>query len=532
MAKKSARAKGASIPTTDPVDGGGTSNEDAPTTDHAPTTETTPETERIEVDDVVYLHSGSPPLTVLALEGDMARVEWETADGSMQQSVYSLSALTSHGADAPAAPTAEPVGIRTAQILHDDGNWFDSPYDEILAGDVYRFIEADGSPVDGVHATIVSRVYHLPGGGNAIEGFPVFLVEPAPEDGGDPPLPPSLAILFDDGAWHGALATDMEDGVLFFIGALGEGEKPEASNTHTAAGPAIRKGRTWILPVHVKPTDATPASESAADDIDPIEASLQEDVPPGLPEELLTQIRGLWATGYQILAIIAYRNAITPTPTLGEAKRATEAIVSSGPAPENFVPPTDLPPPTEEDNVVHIFPDQGTPDPERVEKAMLRTVPKPPPAPPRTGRGIIGKRRSEASVELTEIEFHARAHRLAMIHDEISDEKGEQSKAKAAMKDRLSALEGERAKLSAIVRDRKEVRTVDVLLEADFSEGLVREVRCDTNEIVNERPITPDERQVPLFNLDEQETPTPTQSEDWFNQDEDRGADPDDDNET
>lgn len=76
-----------------------------------------------------------------------------------------------------------------------------------------------------------------------------------------------------------------------------------------------------------------------------------------------------------------------------------------------------------------------------------------------------------------------------------SEREAENKKRKAE----IEALELITSKLVDIVEKGEEDRDVECELKKDFERGVVTVVRLDTGEVVETRPMTPDERQEEMF---------------------------------
>lgn len=89
----------------------------------------------------------------------------------------------------------------------------------------------------------------------------------------------------------------------------------------------------------------------------------------------------------------------------------------------------------------------------------------------------------------------ALAHALGRA-DEIADEK---KRFAATLKERTDAVKAEVTKLAKALRERAEDREVEVVTTLTDREGMVQDVRTDTNEVIATRRITNEEAQHPLF---------------------------------
>lgn len=116
-------------------------------------------------------------------------------------------------------------------------------------------------------------------------------------------------------------------------------------------------------------------------------------------------------------------------------------------------------------------------------------------APKKPDTKIIEEHTERLFVPLTPEEYDQRAQQLAQVQYDLQEHYAEEDAQKKALKAKESKLEERRAELSASVRMRKELRDVTVHGVAFYSEGVYREVRMDSGEVVNERRLRAEERQ-------------------------------------
>lgn len=99
---------------------------------------------------------------------------------------------------------------------------------------------------------------------------------------------------------------------------------------------------------------------------------------------------------------------------------------------------------------------------------------------------------------LSDEEKIARGSELASTLGEIHDEESNQDMQKQAMKASMTALEAKRDSLRTIVSAGAEYRTVEVREYVELESNTFFRVRQDTGEVYDQRPLTEDERQVPM----------------------------------
>jgi hypothetical protein len=103
------------------------------------------------------------------------------------------------------------------------------------------------------------------------------------------------------------------------------------------------------------------------------------------------------------------------------------------------------------------------------------------------------------SCELSQEELLEAGSQLASTIQDIAAEEDEQASVKSEMKARLTELEAKRTQLAIKVQRKQEWRTIEVQRELDFEEGMYREIRTDTGDVIFEREITDEERQEKLI---------------------------------
>lgn len=89
-----------------------------------------------------------------------------------------------------------------------------------------------------------------------------------------------------------------------------------------------------------------------------------------------------------------------------------------------------------------------------------------------------------------------RADRVAAIENDIANKEADRDAAKKHANAQIEELQAEKQRLNGEVRDR--AKYADVLCERRFNYrlGKVQEVRTDTQEVLDERPLTDRERQL------------------------------------
>jgi len=119
--------------------------------------------------------------------------------------------------------------------------------------------------------------------------------------------------------------------------------------------------------------------------------------------------------------------------------------------------------------------------------------------------------REKLPCELTNEELVARARSLAAAGNEVEEEKNTQAFLRSQMKSKMAEKLARRDVLNNIVASGKEYRDVNVVEIRDYNDGTVMRCREDTGEIIEQRPMVDDERQIPLDA--EYETADPFHSE-------------------
>lgn len=113
-------------------------------------------------------------------------------------------------------------------------------------------------------------------------------------------------------------------------------------------------------------------------------------------------------------------------------------------------------------------------------------------------RVLVQTKPETLECRLSHDEFLDRARALAEACQDIESEEGRQTQVKADLKAQMTRLEAERSRLSLIVTRKAEPRETPTTIYADDARGLAITIREDTGEVVRQRELTPNERQLPL----------------------------------
>ena len=104
----------------------------------------------------------------------------------------------------------------------------------------------------------------------------------------------------------------------------------------------------------------------------------------------------------------------------------------------------------------------------------------------------------ELPCKLTRDEELDRGHQLASTLEDIRNEDSRHEMLKKEMKSAMAALEARRDKLASIVNRGEEYRETPVEDVADYKRGRLMRYRQDAGEIVMERALTDEERQLEM----------------------------------
>lgn len=101
-------------------------------------------------------------------------------------------------------------------------------------------------------------------------------------------------------------------------------------------------------------------------------------------------------------------------------------------------------------------------------------------------------------VQLSNDEIRLKGQDLSRKLQELEDVDEARKEAMRDYKDRIDALKGESRRLAHIVTEGKEPREVPCETVRNDDNGTIELVRLDTVEVIDSRPMTPEERQRPL----------------------------------
>lgn len=101
-------------------------------------------------------------------------------------------------------------------------------------------------------------------------------------------------------------------------------------------------------------------------------------------------------------------------------------------------------------------------------------------------------------VKLTEDEIKTRAERSADLVGKLERQELEAKSTAKALKSHIEQLKVELQALSCEVREKSAFREVNCRREFNYRTGTVSEIRCDTGEVITQRPLRDYERQLPL----------------------------------
>jgi hypothetical protein len=100
--------------------------------------------------------------------------------------------------------------------------------------------------------------------------------------------------------------------------------------------------------------------------------------------------------------------------------------------------------------------------------------------------------------KLTDDELLRYGGELGSVIQDIAEEEDRQASLKQELKARLAGLEAKRTELATKLVRREELRDVEVQPERNYSASRYYEVRLDTGEVIRERPLSAEERQMGL----------------------------------
>lgn len=111
---------------------------------------------------------------------------------------------------------------------------------------------------------------------------------------------------------------------------------------------------------------------------------------------------------------------------------------------------------------------------------------------------VVSEKEQLLPVRLTEQERVSRGRELAQTLSDIKSEESRAEMVKASLKSAMASLEARRDELGVVVQRGEEIRSVKVQDVADDSALRIARVRMDTGEVLTEREMTADEKQLVL----------------------------------
>ena len=108
------------------------------------------------------------------------------------------------------------------------------------------------------------------------------------------------------------------------------------------------------------------------------------------------------------------------------------------------------------------------------------------------------KDRRFLSCQLTSEELTAAADAMAQGLDDREALEGELATIKAQYKGKLEQCEANINAKKRLVRDKREIRAVEVEIVTDLTDCTLQVTRLDTSEIIEDRPLTGDEKQLKI----------------------------------
>jgi hypothetical protein len=121
---------------------------------------------------------------------------------------------------------------------------------------------------------------------------------------------------------------------------------------------------------------------------------------------------------------------------------------------------------------------------------------------------ILATKTDHLPVPLTEPELREAGKQLAHLEGDLAAQTASEKDIKDGLKAKRSALEMRISLLANTIRAGLEYRPIPVRVEADFEDGVVREIREDTGATVSTRPVTEQDRQSTLFPVSTKPAPT------------------------
>jgi hypothetical protein len=112
------------------------------------------------------------------------------------------------------------------------------------------------------------------------------------------------------------------------------------------------------------------------------------------------------------------------------------------------------------------------------------------------------KDRRFLTCQLTEEEIRAAAEAMARYHDDKQELEEQITSIKAEFKAKIEQCEANIRAQKRLVRDKRETRPVDIEITSNFTDCTVTTTRLDTGEIIEDRKMTGDERQLRITDDD------------------------------
>lgn len=109
---------------------------------------------------------------------------------------------------------------------------------------------------------------------------------------------------------------------------------------------------------------------------------------------------------------------------------------------------------------------------------------------------------------LTEHELAERGAQLAALQRTIAEVEADKKSAMASFKKKLDVLGSEAERVGTVIIDKSEERDVKCTRSCLYSTGMVRIVRLDTGEVIQEHAMSAAERQTSLFSVPDVEDVT------------------------
>jgi hypothetical protein len=97
--------------------------------------------------------------------------------------------------------------------------------------------------------------------------------------------------------------------------------------------------------------------------------------------------------------------------------------------------------------------------------------------------------------KLTHDELLQYGNDLGSVIQDMQTEEDKQTSLKTELKARLATLESQKTELATKITRKEELRDIEVESRLNFASGTYQEIRLDTDEIVSERPLLPEEQQ-------------------------------------